>query len=217
MLFLQDFSVHFLFLHLAFQRGTKCLSWLTKSGSQGSSYSQSVREPSPGKRLLRRKSSTKHAREIVSLPQSMHEKFDFFRTTWEAVLTCKKTSTSNNRQICVQDHAQLETTTAEATTRSAPRPPCRTTSTPNGLAGRSCHFPFRFQHIASSSPYKTFHTSWDWICSFPFRFQGITYTHCTTAGGYSREWCPTAYNAYESYHATGHWGYCGSSCDGATV
>ena len=138
-------------------------------------------------------------------------------------MTCKKTSDSNNRRICVHDHAQLETTsvaptTAEATTAEAttvPKPPCRTISTPNGLSGRSCHFPFRFQHF--SLPYTTFHTSWDWICSFSFRFQGVTYTQCTTAGGYSTAWCPTAYNAYESYHATGQWGYCGSSCDGATL
>merc|ERR1712212_771539 len=160
--------------------GTKCLPWTTKCGSQGSSYCQ-YENPLPENAFC-----------------------DNHVGTCLEGMTCKKTSASNNRRICVHDHAQLETTsvaptTSEATTvaattaeaTTAPKPPCRTISTPNGLSGRSCHF--------------------------PFRFQGVTYTQCTTAGGYSTAWCPTAYNAYESYHATGQWGYCGSSCNGATV
>jgi len=147
--------------------GTKCLPWMTKSGSQGSSYCQ------------------------YENPLSENAFCDNHLGTCFEGMTCKKTSTSNNRRICVHDHAQLETTTAETTTKAAPKAPCRTISTPNGLSGRSCYF--------------------------PFRFQGVTYTQCTTAGGYATAWCPTAYNAYESYHATGQWGYCGSSCDGATV
>jgi len=147
--------------------GTKCIPWMTKSGSQGSSYCQ------------------------YENPLSENAFCDNHLGTCFEGMTCKKTSDSNNRRICVHDHAQLETTTVEATTAAAPKAPCRTISTPNGLAGRSCYF--------------------------PFRFQGVTYTQCTTAGGYSKAWCPTAYNAYESYHATGQWGYCGSSCDGATV
>merc|ERR1712055_95989 len=157
--------------------GTKCLPWITKSGSQGSSYCQ------------------------YENPLSENAFCDNHLGVCFEGMTCKKTSASNNRRICVHDHAQLETTTvaattaeattAEATTVAAPKAPCRTISTPNGLSGRSCYF--------------------------PFRLQGVTYTQCTTAGGYSKAWCPTAYNAYESYHATGQWGYCGSSCDGATV
>merc|ERR1712168_1559294 len=150
--------------------GTKCLPWMTKSGSQGSSYCQ-YENPLPENAFCD----------------------NHLGTCFEG-MTCKKTSTSNNRRICVHDHAKLETTSAAPTTAEvtiAPKQPCRTISTPNGLSGRSCHF--------------------------PFRFQGVTYTQCTTAGGYSTAWCPTAYNAYESYHATGQWGYCGSSCNGATV
>merc|ERR1719430_2937940 len=104
--------------------GTKCLSWITKSGSQGSSYCQ-YENPLPENAFC-----DNHLGRCLE------------------GMTCKKTSTSNNRRICVHDHAGLETTTtapttADATTTAAPRPPCRTISTPNGLSGRACHFPFR--------------------------------------------------------------------------
>merc|ERR1712055_672374 len=92
--------------------GTKCLPWTTKSGSQGSSYCQ-YENPLPENAFC-----------------------DNHLGTCLEGMTCKKTSASNNRRICVHDHAQLETTTvaattveattAEATTAAAPKPPCRT-------------------------------------------------------------------------------------------
>merc|ERR1712168_674984 len=90
--------------------GTKCLPWITKSGSQGSSYCQ------------------------YENPLSENAFCDNHMGRCFEGMTCKKTSTSNNRRICVHDHAKLETTSAAATT--APKLPCRTISTPNGLSGR---------------------------------------------------------------------------------
>merc|ERR1712032_290738 len=75
--------------------GTKCLPWITKSGSQGSSYCQ------------------------YENPLSENAYCDNHLGTCFEGMTCKKTSDSNNRRICVHDHAQLETTTVAATTADA--------------------------------------------------------------------------------------------------
>merc|ERR1719341_3029056 len=124
------------------QSGTKCLPWITKSGSQGSSYCQ-YENPLSENAFCDVSLSKKVLWGISSFFQN------HLGTCFEG-MTCKKTSTSNNRRICVHDHAQLETTTvaattaeattAEATTAAAPKAPCRTISTPNGLSGRSCYF-----------------------------------------------------------------------------
>merc|ERR1719431_704941 len=47
-------------------------------------------------------------------------------------------------------------------------------------------------------------------CVFPFKFGGVTYTSCTTAGGYSQAWCSTRTDAYGN-HMKGNYGDCNTS------
>merc|ERR1719300_933321 len=48
-------------------------------------------------------------------------------------------------------------------------------------------------------------------CVFPFTFQGVTYSTCTTAGGFSRPWCSTATDT-NTNHLKGYWGDCDGNC-----
>merc|ERR1719178_643750 len=48
-------------------------------------------------------------------------------------------------------------------------------------------------------------------CVFPFKFGGVTYTSCTTAGGYSHAWCSTTTDAYGK-HINGNFADCGVGC-----
>merc|ERR1711971_541700 len=47
-------------------------------------------------------------------------------------------------------------------------------------------------------------------CVFPFKFGGVTYTSCTTAGGFSQPWCSTRTDAYGN-HMKGNYGDCNTS------
>ena len=45
---------------------------------------------------------------------------------------------------------------------------------------------------------------------------GVTYTSCTTAGGFSEPWCSTATDT-NGNHIIGYWGNCGSGCPVSTA
>ena len=47
-------------------------------------------------------------------------------------------------------------------------------------------------------------------CVFPFTWQGVTYTSCTTAGGFD-PWCSTATD-HSGAHVTGNYGDCNDQC-----
>ena len=47
-------------------------------------------------------------------------------------------------------------------------------------------------------------------CIFPFTWQGVTYTSCTTAGGFD-PWCSTATD-HSGAHVTGNYGDCNDQC-----
>merc|ERR1711915_733678 len=47
-------------------------------------------------------------------------------------------------------------------------------------------------------------------CVFPFTFGGVTFTSCTTAGGYPM-WCSTKVDA-TGVHVTGNYGDCSADC-----
>merc|ERR1712228_955468 len=53
-------------------------------------------------------------------------------------------------------------------------------------------------------------------CVFPFTNKGVTYTSCTTDGGFDKPWCSTATDMFGN-HVLGNWGDCGASCPGATT
>merc|ERR1711970_320281 len=52
-------------------------------------------------------------------------------------------------------------------------------------------------------------------CVFPFTNKGVTYTSCTTDGGFSKPWCSTATDIFGN-HVLGNWGDCSSSCPAQT-
>merc|ERR550539_858834 len=45
---------------------------------------------------------------------------------------------------------------------------------------------------------------------------GVTYSSCTTAGGFSRPWCSTATDTLAN-HLTGYWGNCQDNCSTSTT
>ena len=51
-------------------------------------------------------------------------------------------------------------------------------------------------------------------CVFPFTNAGVTYTSCTTAGGFVKPWCSTATDIFGN-HVTGNWGDCSATCQTA--
>merc|ERR1711892_507344 len=48
-------------------------------------------------------------------------------------------------------------------------------------------------------------------CIFPFTNKGVTYTSCTTAGGFDKPWCSTATDILGN-HKLGNWGDCNEAC-----
>merc|ERR1719315_863901 len=52
-------------------------------------------------------------------------------------------------------------------------------------------------------------------CVFPFTNKGVTYTSCTTDGGFDKPWCSTATDMFGN-HVLGNWGDCSTSCPAQT-
>merc|ERR1711982_266769 len=48
-------------------------------------------------------------------------------------------------------------------------------------------------------------------CVFPFTNKGVTYTSCTTDGGFDKPWCSTATVIFGN-HVLGNWGDCSPAC-----
>jgi len=48
-------------------------------------------------------------------------------------------------------------------------------------------------------------------CVFPFTNKGVTYTSCTTDGGFDKPWCSTATDIFGN-HVLGNWGDCNPAC-----
>merc|ERR1712106_393931 len=48
-------------------------------------------------------------------------------------------------------------------------------------------------------------------CIFPFTNNGVTYSACTTAGGFDKPWCSTATDILGN-HKLGNWGDCNAAC-----
>merc|ERR1711970_479975 len=48
-------------------------------------------------------------------------------------------------------------------------------------------------------------------CVFPFTNKGVTYTSCTTDGGFDKPWCSTATDIFGN-HVLGNWGDCSPAC-----
>merc|ERR1711892_732510 len=48
-------------------------------------------------------------------------------------------------------------------------------------------------------------------CVFPFTNKGVTYTTCTTSGGFHKPWCSTATDIFGN-HVYGNFGDCNAAC-----
>merc|ERR1711892_1110326 len=182
--------------------GTACTQWTTSSGNLGAFYCQYT----------------------FCLPKDMYcggrvgtccSGLDCGLATTDATIrTCNMpattttTSTTTTSTTTITSTASTTTATTATTTTDTTTPaivivtePGKTTTTmpttSTTLSGATC------QTIGGAKI--------GLPCIFPFTNKGVTYTACTTSGGFDKPWCSTSTDILGN-HKLGNWGDCNEAC-----